>query len=165
MTFTTGRNGQGSFNELSGDMSHPLLCPLLLLLPLLEVGSISAPSATNGDPQQLPAEGFGERVARSLSGASSASSLDPKTDGAINHELSRVCLDPAVKARIRSCIYRELKRNGRTREQSQRALHERSKVGNHVFPPSALPLPYRPRPLPPVPFSTSYSLQFKRFLS
>ncbi len=51
---------------------------------------------------------------QSISRTSSVSSLDPKTDRAISKELSRVYLDPTVKARIRSYIYQELKKNGQT---------------------------------------------------
>uniref|UniRef100_A0A5K3EMT2 Pecanex-like protein n=3 Tax=Mesocestoides corti TaxID=53468 RepID=A0A5K3EMT2_MESCO len=59
---------------------------------------------------------------QSMSRSSSGSSIDPKTDRAISRELSRVCLDPTLKARIRSVIYQKLKRSGqlKTRQRNQR---------------------------------------------
>ncbi|VDD80131.1 unnamed protein product [Mesocestoides corti] len=70
---------------------------------------------------------------QSMSRSSSGSSIDPKTDRAISRELSRVCLDPTLKARIRSVIYQKLKRSGqlKTRQRNQRHPDEVSLQGLH----------------------------------
>ncbi|KAM7538015.1 hypothetical protein Aperf_G00000077704 [Anoplocephala perfoliata] len=72
---------------------------------------------------------YSRSTSHSFSGGDN-SSIDPRTDRAIASELSRVALDSTVKARIRTVIYRELKRQKNTTLEDHQTHISKADVGD-----------------------------------